>query len=315
MKKTSVQFLSLLLLLCVAASGADDKESTTGSSRIITVSKCHIALIDSVTLASDRSGILKHVEFKEGQTVAEDTLVALIDDNVARANLAVAKKKSENDVEVKLAQAAEESAKKEYEMAKKSFEKSGGKAVSELDVDKAEFAWTKAKLTKEHAAHELEKAKLDFEVSEAELKTYSVRSGFPGTITKIYKKKHEAVRQGDPIADIVNTDRVRIEGEVKIEDLRVVKQGAKVKVRLLLEDEDIPEEDEVFEGRITFVDLVSQGVSQTTIVFAEVQNRDNVLRAGLSAEMEIEVDEETQKNADRVRDEGKTQKKVTKLGR
>ena len=31
--------------------------------------------------------------------------------------------------------------------------------------------------------------------------------------------------------------------------------------------------------------------------------------------MEIEVDEETQKNADRVRDEGKTQKKVTKLGR
>ena len=75
-------------------------------------------------------------------------------------------------------------------------------------------------------------------------------------------------------------------------NLRYAKQGAKVYVRLpaaeleLLDDED----KEPFEGRITFVDVVSEPIDRKTRIYAEVENRKNILRAGLEAIMEIEVE-------------------------
>lgn len=277
--------VSIGLLVTVATiMGADGPTPASRELRPIRVSKCQITLIDHVTLASDRSGILKQVEFKEGQSAVEGSLIALIEDDVAKANLAVAEKKSTNDVEVKFAKAATDAARTELEMAKKA-----GRGVSPLDVDKAQLAFQKAQLSIEKAENDLELEKLNRDVTAAELKTYSVKAGFAGVVTKIYKKKHEAVRQGDPIAEIVNTDRVRIEGRVNLSDLRHAKQGAKVLVRLHIEDLELEEEKEVFEGQITFVDLVSEKIDGTTRVFAEVQNRDNILRAGLDAEMEIAV--------------------------
>lgn len=305
MKRLAVISIGILVMVA-AITGADDQSPAGKTSRLIRVSKCQITLIDHVTVASDRSGILKHVEFKEGQSVVEGSLVALIEDDVAKANLAVAEKKASNDVEVKFAKAATDAAKTELEMAKKA-----GKGVSALDVDKAQLAYQKAQLSIEKAENDLELEKLNRDVAAAELKTYSVVAGFPGVITKIYKKKHEAVRQGDPIADIINTDRVRIEGRVNLSDLRYAKQGAKVLVRLYIDDLDLPEEKEIFEGRITFVDLVSEKIDSTTRVFAEVQNRDNILRAGLDAEMEIEVEDQAEVGRTQPVENDKNQKRIS----
>ncbi len=294
MKRTSFFCLSLLIVFA-ATSGADDKSNSPGSPQPVRVLDCQITLIDHVTLASDRSGILKHVEFKEGQSVVSGSQVALIADEVAKANLAVAEKKASNDTEVRFAKVARDAAENEYNMAVESNKKSGNalRAVAQVDIDKARLAADKAALSIQQAEHELALNKLNRDVTAAELKTYSVLAGFDGVITKIYKKKDEAVRQGDPIAEIVNTDRVRIEGRVKLADLPFAKQGAKVLVHLFVEEFDLPEEQETFEGKITFVDLVSDKIDRTTRVFAEVQNRDNILRAGLRAEMVIEVDEQT----------------------
>ena len=55
-------------------------------------------------------------------------------------------------------------------------------------------------------------------------------------------------------------------------------------------DHDLPEEKEVFEGQITFVDVVSEPIDRKTRIFAEIRNRDNILRAGLEATMEIEFE-------------------------
>ncbi|MEI8020129.1 MAG: hypothetical protein WCH39_18135, partial [Schlesneria sp.] len=38
------------------------------------------------------------------------------------------------------------------------------------------------------------------------------------------------------------------------------------------------------------VDVVSEPIDRTTRIYAEVRNRDNILRAGLEATMEIEVE-------------------------
>ena len=93
-------------MLLAATSGANDKPAPRVKTHGVRIEKCRITLIDHVTLASDRTGILKHVEFKEGQSVAVGSQVALIADEVAQANLAAAVKKASNEVEVEYAKIA-----------------------------------------------------------------------------------------------------------------------------------------------------------------------------------------------------------------
>lgn len=291
MKHTGISYLGLLMLL-TATSGADDGSARSANPRRVRLEKCRITLIDHVTLASDRAGILSHVEFKEGDSVTRGIQVASIADDVAKATLAVAEKKAQNNVDINFAKIARDAAEQEFKRLEKANQNAEGtRSVSLLELDKARLAADKARLSIEKAEHDLEVDKLDRNVKAAELKTFSVLAEFDGVVTKIYKKKGEAVRQGDPVVEIVNTDKVRIEGRVKLADLRFAKKGAKAIVRLSVEELDLPEEKEAFEGRITFVDLVSDPIDKSTRVYAEVQNRDNILRAGLMAEMEIEIDD------------------------
>lgn len=312
MKQTSISCLGLLMLLA-ATSGADDAAVRAANSRRVRLEKCRIALIDHVTLASDRTGILSHIEFKEGDSVTRGLQVALIADDVAKATLAVAEKKATNEVEVNFARVAKIAAEKEYERMMDANKKSEGvKSVSLLEVDKAKLAADKAALSVQQAEHELMVNKLDRGVKAAELKTYSVLAEFDGVVTRVFKKRGEAVRQGDPVAEIVNTDKVRVEGRVELKDLRYAKKGAKAIVRLTVEGLELPEEKETFEGTITFVDLVSDPVSGSTRVYAEVQNRNNILRAGLMAEMEIEIDEGQKTDTAKATPEAGNQKSATR---
>ena len=48
---------------------------------------------------------------------------------------------------------------------------------------------------------------------------------------------------------------------------------------------------EEFVGRVTFIDVTVDPVTRETRVWAEVENRDNILRGGLMAEMVIETAE------------------------
>ena len=293
MKQSNVSCLPLLLLLATTST-ADEKSVTPTPARRVKLDKCHITLIDHVTLASDRTGILKAVKYKEGDLATKGSLVVLIADEVAQANLAAAEKKASNENELNFARIAKKAADSERDRMinanKIAVEKGGKEPVAQLDIDKSQLAADKAGISITAAEHELGLNKLNAAVTAAELRTYSVLAEFDGVVTRIYKKKGEAVRQGDPVAEIINTDRVRVEGYVPLVDLRYAKQGAKVYVRLNVADLDLPEEKEVFEGRITFVDVVSEPIDRTTRIYAEVQNRDNILRAGLEATMEIEVE-------------------------
>jgi multidrug efflux pump subunit AcrA (membrane-fusion protein) len=103
----------------------------------------------------------------------------------------------------------------------------------------------------------------------------------------VFKSKGEAVRQGDPIIELSSTKRVRVEGYVNVKDIWNVKRGNRVMVKLDVEDMELEVEKEVFYGKIVFVDVSAQPVTGQVRVWAEVENRDNILRAGLNARMAI----------------------------
>lgn len=275
-----------------AQTSANRSPASKGSE--IRLSDCRITLIRLVSLACDRPGVLKRIEVREGDAVAAKKEVARIADEVAAANLAVAEKKGTNDVDVRYGEKARESAELEYRRSAQANQrrKDEGKEtiIALVEVEKLRLAAEKAVLAVEQARHELALHKLEAEQARAELAAHAIVAPFAGIVTRVYKQPGEAVRQGDPIVELVNIDRVRIEGRVSYQELSRVKVNQSVRVKLQPQPGQPEGETQHFNGRVTFIDPVVDPVTRETRVWAEVENPGNALRAGLMAEMTIETE-------------------------
>lgn len=252
----------------------------------VVLTRCRIKLINKVILASGRTGILAFVEPKEGDKVVKDQQVAGLVDDVPRAAYNVAEKEASNDVEVRYAIKAAEVADAEHEAAMEGNRKLPG-TVPLIEVKKLKLAGERGSLQIEQAEHQFEVVKLKRDEAREALKSFKIEAPFDGVVTRVYKAKGEAVREGDPILELSATERVRVEGYVNVKDGWSIAQGAPVQVQLDIPEADLAVEKELFQGNITFVDVEVQAVTQELRLWAEVVNRDNMLRAGLSAKMTI----------------------------
>lgn len=253
---------------------------------LIHVNACHVNVIDKVTVAAARGGVLAFVKCEEGHEVKLSELVGKVRDEVAAAQFATAEKTYRNDIEIRFAEKSAELAQQEYLKGLQSNGLLPG-TVTEIEMKRLKLAWERAALQKENAEkeHDIAGSKRD-EAGEL-LQTHVVETPIAGLVTKVYKRSGEAVREGDPIVDVVNTDRMRVSGYVPFKDISRVRPGDKVLVKLDIPEIAVPEEDQRFEGRITFIDVSVQKVRPEVKVYAEVVNRDGILRDGAVAEMVI----------------------------
>ncbi len=278
--------------ICAALLSADritslgqEAESSSGSKESkIFVPDCRVQLPRIARLASDRPGIIAFIEPEEGDKVTAGQFVAGLRDEVAKTNVAITKAVAEVDIEVRYAKAAHDVDSKDLERAENA-NKGLRNAVPEMEVSKMRLAKERSRLQIEKAEQDQVVNKLKWDQADAEWKTYQVDAPFNGVVTNVMKQKGEAVRQGDPILEVVDTERVRVEGNVEFKDVFAIKPGARVVVQLSIPKFDLDVEKQTFEGRITFVDVTA--ISEKVRIWAEVKNHDNILRGGLFASMTI----------------------------
>jgi membrane fusion protein, multidrug efflux system len=285
----------LLLVGFVACAGTmawtDDRPAETEghaalSGKPIEVGKCQIKAVNSARLATDRPGVLAAIDLKEGDIVHENDLLARLMDDVAQASLEVAKLVADDDIEIQYATKLNEVDTKEYEKSL-AANLQHYNTVPQLDILRAKLNMEKSQLQINKATHEIKVNLLKAKQAEAELKTYRIRAPFDGVVTSIMKHRGEAVHQGDTILEVVNTAVVRVEGKVNERDIWNVKVGSPVSVHLSIPEINLDVEKQVFHGKIGFVDVVANGASFETRVWAEIANPNNVLRPGLQATMKI----------------------------
>lgn len=284
-----------LLLTCVVAcapwllaAGGDQSPSqrSRGDAVVTEIADCRVKLIDEVVLSSGQSGILEQVALKEGDVARKDEVVAAIRDNIVRSALATAEKQAENDVEVRYAHKAADLARIAYSKAMQSNQTLKG-AVPEIEIRELRLAAEKAILQVEQAEHRLSVAGLERDEARELLKTYFVQAPFDATVTKVYKKRGEAVREGEPIIELSNSERMRVEAWLPLKDAWRIRPGMPVTVHID-NSEDDPEIRQIrFAGHVTLVDTKLEPVTQSVRVWAEVANRDGVLKDGLSATIRI----------------------------
>jgi RND family efflux transporter MFP subunit len=264
-----------------------DDRTTDPDCRLVDIPKCQIHIVDRALIAAERDGILDSIPVKVGQVVEKGAELAHLRDAIARTSLDLARAKASSDVNVRYAREVLLTSKEEYDQSLKLVQ-SG--ATTSTEARRKKLDYERGTLSLEQSEFEFKLSGLEAEVSQAEWQAYHVQAPFSGTIRQVLKTPGESVQDGQPIVELVNTDRVQVEGYGLLEELWDVQPGVEVEVWL-----DAPELErfgvtkERFRGRLIHVDSLVQPVTGKVRVLAEVDNRRNILRDGLRANMQIRV--------------------------
>jgi len=266
------------------------------------LTNCLVSLVEEAKVPAREAGVLLELAIREGDGVRAGEMIARIDDNQAQMEKRRAKAehdqaaaKAESDVDVRYSIAAEQVAEAEHQKALESHAKVPG-SVTEVERNRLKLNHQKGELQIEQAQLEQRMNVLaaaskgvELEAAENAIERRLIKSPLDGVVVQIFPQKGEWMQPGDPLAHVVRTDKLRVEGFVNAgqwnaDDVR--DRPVTVEVQLA------GGRRESFAGRIVFTSPLVQAGNNFRLV-AEVDNRQNVdserwlLRAGQSATMTI----------------------------
>ncbi len=263
---------------------------------------CLVSVLKEAKVPAREGGVLIDLLVREGDSIKAGDVIAKIDDSQpqferrkAKAEHDQAVAKASSDVDVRFAVASELVAAAEYEKAQLSNDRLQG-SVTRVELDRLELNERKAELQIEQAELErkmtalaADSKQVEVDAAENAIERRTITAPLEGTIVQVFPHQGEWMQPGDPLARVVQTDRLRVEGYVDSSRWNPeTVRDRPVTVDVVFADNRT----ESFPGRIVFTSpLVDSGGDYR--VWAEVENRrigDStqwLLRAGQSATMTI----------------------------
>jgi macrolide-specific efflux system membrane fusion protein len=255
-----------------------------------------LTLLEEVRVPARDAGVLSKLNVRPGATVKSRMVVGELDNTKAKLHLAQArlelsnaKRLSAHDLKVQLAKKSYEVASAELKratQAQKRFEKS----VSHSELDRLRLETERTGLEIDQSQFDFETAQLAVQAKETtvrlaehDLVERTIVTQSPGIVVEVLKKPGEWVEPGEPVVRIVRMDRLRVEGFLPAERATAKLVGQKVKLLVKLGDG----QDVELDAELTFVSPEIHPVNGMVRIWAEVPNRDLMLRPGLRATMKI----------------------------
>jgi RND family efflux transporter MFP subunit len=127
------------------------------------------------------------------------------------------------------------------------------------------------------AQTEWERAKIQLQLAEEQLREKTVHAPLSGIVVKKYKESGESVDRGEKLVDIVNIDKVFVQFYLDPKLMQVLKEGQDVTIRTPVLN------DAKFTGKINFIDPridASSGLFRIKIL---IDNPDHKIKAGMRA--------------------------------
>lgn len=266
-------------------------ESPADTAAGIVLRACKVTVIHQAEVPSKLAGVLEYREVDEGDAVHTGQELARLDDRHAQLQAAVSRLEAQNDVNVRYARKAADAAAAEHESAVLANTRATN-TVPAIEVRRLKLQAERGELQIEQAERDLELSRLQSEIDQATLDDHRITSPIDGVVMQVYKNKGEAVAQGEPILKVVGVDRLRVEGFLQVRDTWQVRRGQLVRFQLDVLGADLPVEQMVFQGKVVFVDQFLDPVTGEYRVWAEVNNRDHLLRPGMEGALTILPEQE-----------------------
>ena len=291
--QTSGTLRVMIFVICLGSSGlggpswsgiACSQEKPSGkAASVLEVPHCTISLIDRVTLAADRAGILGLLPYEEGDEVAAEKLVAQLINQEAAARLELATVAADSEIAIRVAEKTRDVAEAELLQAEDLNRKR--EVYTAFEIRRLRLNLDQTVLEREKAVHEQQLKRLEQAVAQAQLEQHDVKSTLTGTVVRVFNQGGEAVQQGEPLLEIASDKRLRIEGYVPVREVRQLRIGDEVQVEL--SDDTIA--GSPLTGKLRFIDLTVQSVTQEVRIWAEVDNTTQTLKPGQLATMHIRI--------------------------
>lgn len=264
--------------------------------------RCLVSLIDEAKVPAREAGVLVELPVREGDVVAKGDVIAKIDDNQpqmerrkAQAEHDQAIAKAQSDVDVRYSQKAKEVAFKAWEKSENAHKQSPG-SVTEVERDRLKLEAEKTDLQIEQANLERKLSALaaaskgvEVEAAENGIERRLLKSPLDGVVVQVFPHQGEWMQPGDPLARVVRTDKLKVEGYVdaaKWDPEQIRDRPVTVDVVLA------GDRRETFTGRMVFVSPLDESGGDYRVV-AEVENRlaapskQWLLRPGKTARMTV----------------------------
>lgn len=296
----------LLVAATIFGAGPRDTSAPAAAGRTVAsqavISHCQVFLIQDIEVPAKEAGAIVAINVAEGNQVQSGAVLARIDDRQAQFDKIAAElkrdaalAKSEDDIEVRFAEAALGVADAELSQNLDINRHSRG-TISDAEIRRLKFARQKAQLQIDRSRLEMKIAAMtgDIEttavaVAEDHIERRQITAPFEGIVLDVLRDKGEWVNAGDAVLRLIRLDQLRVEGFLSVRDYNpedVANRPVTVSVqRAHGQFVQLP-------GRVVFVSPLVQAGDKYRIR-AEVENRvqDNhwVLRPGMSASMVIHV--------------------------
>ena len=205
---------------------------------------------DIVMASSEIGGRLLNVTVKEGQNVDKGQLIAITD------LVSVDKQIAELETSLELAITT-------YERQKRLWDQNVG---SEMQYLQAKNNKERLERSLETISHQKTKAKVYAPIS--------------GVVDHVFLKAGELAGPGAPIAQILNTQKVKVVADVPESYLNKIKKGEAVTVQF-------PAIDKEFQSKVTLIGRTINPSNRTFTVEIDLQNKNRMLKPNLLAVMLI----------------------------
>lgn len=205
---------------------------------------------DLLSASSDVGGRIIELRFEEGQPVSKGQLIAKLDLEQVKKQIAEVEKSKELAVEV-------------FERQKRLWDQNIG----------SEIQYLQAKNNKERLEKSLETLQFQLEKSE-------VYAPISGVVDQVFVKAGEIAAPGAPILQILNTQKVKVVADVPENYLQNVRRGELVKVK-------IPALDKTMDARVTLIGRTINSANRTFKIEIDLPNGNGLLKPNLLANVLI----------------------------
>jgi RND family efflux transporter MFP subunit len=288
MLSPGIWIAGLLLLLDPPDRGVGKDVPPRPASEPVVLRRCTTGYVKSTLLGAPLPGILQDCLVQPGDRVKAGQVLGRIQDQEVRAEIDLRRAQAESDVEIRLNEAKHARTMIRLK-ASESLHQRNMLSSDLLSVDRLDE--TVARMELENAQLRRRLSQLELGRSRAALAAREIVARHDGVVVEVLKQAGEPVTAVMPIFHIVDTDRLLVAGNLDVHDVARVRRGQAVRVSPVIGGIDLDIERARFPGRVTFISALIDPKTQTCKVFAEIDNREGLLRAGLSADMEILTDD------------------------
>ena len=262
---------ALLISLAIAASGPAAAAQPLG---------CLIEPHRVIDIGSPVIGVVELVKVERGDRVARGEVIAVLRADVERAAVNVAATRAKVAAEVQAAQANYELARQQHtramELRRQNF-------ISEQALDQAR---AEAEVAEQRLAQARDQRRIsarELELAEAQLGLRTIRSPVTGVVVDRYMSGGERVEE-KPIVRVATVDPLRVEVVVPASLYGTIATGATLTVTPELPTAS-PRQ-----AKVTLVDSVIDGPSNTFRIRLELPNPNYELPAGLRCKVDLGLD-------------------------